>query len=86
MIDERMIKMKTECFVEAWRRGNDNGEGYIIGEEHETPLQAAKKGGLECIIQVSQEGSVLGYDSDGRAIVVCDLHGPWAVDVTDYMD
>ena len=42
--------------------------------------------GLTCIIQISTDGSVLGYDSEGRAIVVCDSHGPWAVDVTDYME
>jgi hypothetical protein len=77
---------KTDNFIEAWRWGNDKGEGYSIGKEYHSPMQAAQSEGLTCIIQISTDGSVLGYDSEGRVIVVCDSHGPWAVDVTDYME
>jgi hypothetical protein len=77
---------KTDNFIEAWRWGNDKGEGYSIGEEYQSPMEAAQSDGLTCIIQISTDGSVLGYKEDGSAIVVCWSHGPWAVDVTDYME
>jgi hypothetical protein len=77
---------KTDNFAEAWGWGNDKGEGYSIGEEYQSPIEAAQSDGLTCIIQISTDGSVLGYKEDGSAIVVCDSHGPWAVDVTDYME
>jgi hypothetical protein len=78
--------MKTDSFMEAWIYGNNKGNGYSIGEEYHSPMQAAQSEGLSCIIQISKDGSVLGYDCDGRVIVVCWSQGPWAVDVTDYME
>lgn len=74
------MKISDEELKKLWRRGNDAGRGYAIGEEDQSQREAAKDGGLENIQKIDQEGNVVGI-LDGDIIVVCDANGPWAVTV-----
>lgn len=62
----------------AWRAGNNNGEGYAVGEGGDTPEQGARSEGYE-VLEVDEEGRVVARSKSGRRIVVCDASGPWAV-------
>lgn len=69
----------SDSDIAAWRAGNDSGDGYAVGEDSDTPEQAARRDGLE-IVEVDDEGRVLAH-ADGRRIIICDANGPWAVRV-----
>lgn len=64
----------------AWRRGNDAGCGFALGDEDMTPEEAAKSEGLENIRIIDPEGTVVGQLA-GYTIVIADSHGPWAVTI-----
>ena len=63
----------------AWVAANNNGEGYAVGDESQTPLQAAQSDGL-AVLDTSGD-DVLAADSAGSLVMICDLHGPWACSV-----
>lgn len=67
----------SEADLAEWRAGNAGGEGYAVGDDGDTPEQAARREGLE-IVEVDDEGRVLAH-ADGRRIIICDANGPWAV-------
>lgn len=68
----------------AWRIGNDNGEGFPIGDDDDEPMEAAQRAGLQSPREVDglDGGIVCGWDGD-RLIAIADSSGPWAVDITD---
>jgi hypothetical protein len=73
---------ETEGLLESWRIGNNAGKGFAIGADDMSPEEAAEDYGLTEIEVITPDGSVVGCDDDGHAIVVRDHNGPWAVDVT----
>ena len=61
-----------------WNRRNDEGEGYAIGDEDQTPSEAIERDGYK-VIGATSGGIVAGYD--GQSVVLVGYaHGPWAVD------
>jgi hypothetical protein len=71
--------------MDAWRRGNDAGEGYAVGGESQSPSQAADEEGIRESGDLDPTGNIVAVSGD-RLIVICDANGPWAVDVTDAID
>ena len=69
--------MISEEFIQAWRLGNDEGEGFAAGAENMTPRQAAEDEGYTNI-EEDETGQVLCTDGDDL-IVIRDVYGPWAV-------
>jgi hypothetical protein len=78
----RKKERQMSDLMNMWRKGNDAGKGFAVGEETDSPSEAAEREGYENILVISPEGNVICNDDD-RSIVVCDSHGPWAVDITD---
>lgn len=75
----------TEELLNAWREGNDAGYGYAVGDEKDTPEEAARAEGLEQVTQIDCTGVVAAvYVFD--IVVICDADGPWAVDVGDCLE
>lgn len=69
--------MISEEYLRAWNIGNDNGQGYSVGDAEDTPLEAAEAEGYTDI-EEDETGQVLC--SDGCDLVVIrDHNGPWAV-------
>lgn len=60
-----------------WRAGNDAGRGFAVGDDGDTPEQAALRAGYE-IVEVDDEGRAVARDGS-RRVVICDANGPWAV-------
>ena len=79
------IKMTDAEIYDAWSRGNDRADGYPIGEKTMTPWEAAEDEGLEDIRTFDGPNTlgtcVVGRDG-GKWIAICDVYGPWAVDIT----
>lgn len=72
--------------IEAWKRGNDAGNGYAVGLETDTPRQAVGASSLTYRGDLDPSGgSVVSSDCE-RIVVVRDANGPWAVDVTSMFD
>lgn len=67
--------------MKKWNNGNDNGQGWAIGDDNMTPTEAALEHGLVDVHDIDCEGNVVGMDDDGNLVVVCDSHGPWAVTI-----
>lgn len=66
-------------WMAAWRKGNNKGDGYPIGNDNDTPEKAAKRAKKK-IVDKSSAGCVLCQSSSGYT-VICDSNGPWAVDI-----
>lgn len=64
----------------AWSDGNDQGAGYAIGQEGQTPYEAAVEAGLT-VIHVTEDGIAIAEGVLGGYTVIAP--GPWAVDVPD---
>lgn len=69
------------ALMAAWRTGNDDAEGYALGDASASPSEAARRSGATDIVKCCPEGSVACV-IDGRVVVICDANGPWAVDVS----
>ena len=69
--------MISEEYIRAWRIGNDAGDGYAVGDEDMTPLQAAEDEGYTDI-EEDEIGQVLCTDGDDL-VVIRDHNGPWAI-------
>jgi len=72
--------------MDAFRDGNNEGDGEEIGETSDTPEQAAVREDWTVIRHIWEgtncPGSpVLADDGAGALYVVCDVNGPWAVRV-----
>jgi len=80
-IDE--IRYDEHDLMDAWRTGNNAGEGFAIGNDDDTPQAAVESTDtMTHRGDLTPDGAVVASDH-GRVIVVCDAGGPWAVDVTD---
>jgi hypothetical protein len=66
-------------YAKIWRKGNDKGEGYAVGEEHDSINEIDEIG--ELIIHSEDNDGFAVYCDDGSEVVVADSNGPWAVDV-----
>lgn len=66
-----------EEFIRAWNVGNNNGEGFEVGEQTDTPFQAAEREGYT-EIEEDETGQVLATDFEDL-IVIRNCNGPWAV-------
>ena len=62
-----------------WNQGNDEGRGWGIGEETDTPEDALRS--ERYAIQYSEDGYTLGKHPDGSLVICADANGPWAVSV-----
>jgi hypothetical protein len=83
-IDE--IRYDEHDLMDAWRAGNNAGDGFALGSIDDAP-QAAVESTNTMTHQgdLTPDGAVVASDH-GRVIVVCDSNGPWAVDVTEMFD
>ena len=75
----------TQDLIDAWRRGNDRGEGYAPDDTTKdmTPYEAAVAAGMTKEQELDDRGAfVLAWDVY-RWVVIADCHGPWAVDVPE---
>ena len=75
----------TDSEIEsAWDAGNNAGEGYAVGEDGMTPLQAAEHEEMDDIRTCNTHGStghcVIARDG-AKWVAICDANGPWAVDI-----
>jgi len=75
--------MNARKLTDAWQRGFNQGAAYVAGYSDDTPERAASDMGLEEYGEFDREGNVSGTTTDGRVIVICNYHGPMAVDVTE---
>lgn len=73
--------MISESLIKKWHMGNDNGEGYPIGDEDMTPLEAAEYDDLAVIDDDCYGNVVAAYD-ETHLVVIRDHNGPWAVTVS----
>jgi len=69
--------MLPDEYIRAWRIGNDNGDGFSVGDEEDSPLEAAEEAGFTDI-EEDEIGQVLCSDGDDL-VVIRDHNGPWAV-------
>jgi hypothetical protein len=71
------------CAMDAWRRGNDAGDGFAPDDStaEMTPRQAAEAAEMTHIRQIDPEGAVIAWDVY-RWVVIADSNGPWAVAVS----
>ncbi|MEW6735683.1 MAG: hypothetical protein AB1489_30610 [Acidobacteriota bacterium] len=66
---------------QAWQTGNRAGYGFAIGDEYDTLASALAKSGYELIGEM--DGLAVGTNGINSVIVVVNVYGPWAVDITD---
>lgn len=81
----RTYHVDTSEVMDAWRKGNNAGEGFSVGTSEETPAQAAGSEGFREAGDLDPEGNIVAVSGD-RIYAICDHNGPWAVDVTDALD
>jgi hypothetical protein len=74
----------ADLIATRWNRGNDAGNGMGWGSESMTPREAADDMGA-IVIHEYTNGRVLAELSD-RLYMVCDVNGPWAVEVATQED
>lgn len=72
----RQIMART--IQQIWDEGNNEGNGYAIGTDDDTPADALDGAGYQNIMQ-GEPGYWVGRIWD-KVTVVGDSHGPWAVD------
>lgn len=79
-------KLNEHDLMDAWKAGNDAGDGYAIGDDDQTPQQAIEATDtMTHCGDISPDGTAVASDH-GKIIVVADANGPWAVDVTKMFD
>ena len=81
----KIYHVNASELLDAWRKGNDAGDGYSVGEGWMTQAQASEDQGYLHQGVLDPTGNVVATWYD-RVIVICDANGPWAVDVTDELD
>ena len=71
----------------TWATENNAGNGEPIGEPEDSPVEAAKREGLEIVDVADQHsesaGSCLVRSRSGNLVLICDVHGPWACTVAE---
>lgn len=72
------MKIDLAEALRQWREGNDNGDGFEIGHDTDTPEEAAERKGLE-VIAYGEEGFVVARAPDGHVYAIANSYGPWAV-------
>jgi hypothetical protein len=67
--------------VEAWHRGNDAGQGFSVGEEDQSPREAAESEGWRILASEYGTDLVLAEKPNGDWVIVAYSvrNGPWAV-------
>lgn len=73
-----------------WDIENNAGRGESIGEEHDTPEEAAEREGLK-IVDVADPysdhpGSCLVRATSGALVLICHVNGPWACTIAEPSD
>jgi hypothetical protein len=81
-----ILKSSDSDLMAAYRAGADAGEGQEIGEEKDSPAQAAEREEWTVIRAIWEDTNepgtpVLADDGAGALYVICETHGPWAVRV-----
>lgn len=56
--------------------------GEAIGKDSDSPLEAAEREGWEVLREWSKD-HVLAANGAGELWVVCDIYGPWAIQITN---
>jgi len=66
-------------YLRAWRIENDKGHGFAVGDNTQTPKEAAEAEGFTEIEYLDPEHNVVCSDNEDL-IVICECGGgPWAV-------
>lgn len=81
----------TTDAMQAWRKGNDAGEGFAPGPwftDRPTTVEEAiddmlDATGTRLMLNLSGDGIQVVECADGRLVGVCDANGAWAVVLTD---
>lgn len=74
-------KLWQEKIYQSWELGQENGEGFAIGDIFDSASIALAKEGYELIAEIN--GISIGTDWLTSIVAVMDCYGPWAVDITD---
>lgn len=70
--------MTYQDMLREWRRGNDDGQGFAVGDDDSNP-NALDGVGTLLIRAATREEIAVYQDHSGGLIGVGDLYGPWAV-------
>jgi len=87
-----MTREEYAEYLMYWHRGNDNGEGFPVGEETDNIFRAIHRDGhrIEDAYPYHlrddessrhREFLAIARRPDGTEYVVCDASGPWAVEL-----
>lgn len=62
----------------CWATSNDDGFGFAVGDEGDSPRQAVEREGWYLLDTACDDGDeALAVDDEGRTVLVCDVNGPW---------
>lgn len=87
-----MTREEYTEYLTYWRRGNDNGDGFPVGEENDNIFRAIRREGHRIEdaypYQLGDEDSTrhreflaIASRPDGTEYIVCDTSGPWGVNL-----
>jgi hypothetical protein len=62
--------------LNAYRKGNNSGMGFCVGEETDLIFDIAGIGEL-----VARDNEIAVYQNGSELIAVGNAHGPWAVNI-----
>lgn len=80
-IDIFSYPIEEEYLINSWSRGNKEGLGFPVGEEDEDIEDIEGEGKLIGVLGRDEYAVYLTHRPQ-KVIVVADVSGPWAVDVT----
>lgn len=63
--------------MDIWHKVNDAGDGYSVGEEGDSPTEAADREKFTTF-DVDATGTCLVRDRTGQLVLIGDVNGPWA--------
>lgn len=70
-----------EKIHQSWNLGQNNGQGFAIGDPDDSLKEALAKEGFDFIIEINE--IAIGTDWINTIVAVKKCYGPWAVDITD---
>lgn len=87
----RLLPFGDSKIDRLYIRGVGAGRGFSIGNENQTPLEAADAAGWRYIrtfdSRISSEQGAVGVNAEREVIAVVDYaDGPWAVNITAEME
>jgi hypothetical protein len=81
------VPLPDSTIERYYESGRASARGDAYGSADDTPREAAERDGLTDIRSFDTHGNlgrnVIGRDRRGHLIAICDLDGPWAIDITN---